>query len=323
MIIRQARPSTTCATSRGRSRSSASRWRSIASIAEVVESMQQPTPKPPASRCAPKLRPTAAYIEGDVFALGRVYRNLIINAIQATAPGGLVVVTTRRAAAKWCRSGCTDTGSRYPARPSRGHLRGLRHDQTPRARPRPGDLEEDRRAARWTIEVAERGWQGHDLPVIEFPRARTDHVGRRVRQRTDGHVRDREERGGDVPDTGQDDGVESTGQTYALRSSSRGRARRAALQLRRWCSGRATGSSWTTTHWRTSKRRSRGWCRRRCTAGRWRGEERGRLTPPKEQDRRSWQSPRPTCSAAARGRSPARPTSAAERCLSTASRYAP
>jgi two-component system sensor histidine kinase BaeS len=35
-----------------------------------------------------------ALIEGDVFALGRVYRNLILNAIQATAPGGLIVVTT-------------------------------------------------------------------------------------------------------------------------------------------------------------------------------------------------------------------------------------
>ena len=34
------------------------------------------------------------YIEGDVFALGRVYRNLVVNAIQATAPGGLVVVST-------------------------------------------------------------------------------------------------------------------------------------------------------------------------------------------------------------------------------------
>ena len=30
------------------------------------------------------------YIEGDLFALGRVYRNLVVNAIQATAPGGLV-----------------------------------------------------------------------------------------------------------------------------------------------------------------------------------------------------------------------------------------
>jgi len=39
-------------------------------------------------------RASGACIEGDLFALGRVYRNLIINAIQATAPGGEVVVST-------------------------------------------------------------------------------------------------------------------------------------------------------------------------------------------------------------------------------------
>jgi signal transduction histidine kinase len=33
-------------------------------------------------------------VQGDVFALGRVYRNLLINAIQATAPGGLVAIAT-------------------------------------------------------------------------------------------------------------------------------------------------------------------------------------------------------------------------------------
>ncbi len=38
--------------------------------------------------------PEPALIEGDVFALGRVYRNLILNAIQATAPGGLIVAAT-------------------------------------------------------------------------------------------------------------------------------------------------------------------------------------------------------------------------------------
>ena len=38
-----------------------------------------------------ELAPEPAYIEGDLFALGRVYRNLVVNAIQATAPGGLVV----------------------------------------------------------------------------------------------------------------------------------------------------------------------------------------------------------------------------------------
>jgi signal transduction histidine kinase len=41
-----------------------------------------------------ELSPEPLFIEGDVFALGRVYRNLILNAIQATAPGGLVAVST-------------------------------------------------------------------------------------------------------------------------------------------------------------------------------------------------------------------------------------
>ena len=41
-----------------------------------------------------ELSDDALFIEGDVFALGRVYRNLILNAIQATAPGGLVVAAT-------------------------------------------------------------------------------------------------------------------------------------------------------------------------------------------------------------------------------------
>jgi len=36
-------------------------------------------------------------VDGDMFALGRVWRNIILNALQATAPGGSVVVdiTTR------------------------------------------------------------------------------------------------------------------------------------------------------------------------------------------------------------------------------------
>lgn len=35
-----------------------------------------------------------AYIQADMFAIGRVYRNLILNAIQATAPGGQVMVSS-------------------------------------------------------------------------------------------------------------------------------------------------------------------------------------------------------------------------------------
>src|SRR6202008_2497205 len=36
------------------------------------------------------------YIEGDLFALNRVYRNLIINAFPATAPGGAVEIRPMR-----------------------------------------------------------------------------------------------------------------------------------------------------------------------------------------------------------------------------------
>ena len=57
------------------------------SVVEVVDSMQ-----PHAETAGVTLQlaasPEPAFIEGDVFALGRVYRNLILNAIQATAPGG-------------------------------------------------------------------------------------------------------------------------------------------------------------------------------------------------------------------------------------------
>jgi signal transduction histidine kinase len=61
------------------------------SVSEAVEAMQ-----PHADTAGVLLRAglseEPAYIEGDVFALGRVYRNLILNAIQATAPGGTIVV---------------------------------------------------------------------------------------------------------------------------------------------------------------------------------------------------------------------------------------
>jgi signal transduction histidine kinase len=36
------------------------------------------------------------YVEGDLFALNRVYRNLLMNAFQATAPGGQVVIRSLR-----------------------------------------------------------------------------------------------------------------------------------------------------------------------------------------------------------------------------------
>jgi signal transduction histidine kinase len=61
-----------------------------------------------------ELTPETVYIEGDVFALGRVYRNLILNAIQATAPGGLIVVATEAQAAS-VQVRIYDTGCGIPA----------------------------------------------------------------------------------------------------------------------------------------------------------------------------------------------------------------
>jgi signal transduction histidine kinase len=53
-------------------------------------------------------------IEGDRFALGRVYRNLMSNAIQATAPGGSVTIATARVG-DHVEIRVTDTGSGIPA----------------------------------------------------------------------------------------------------------------------------------------------------------------------------------------------------------------
>jgi two-component system, NtrC family, sensor histidine kinase HydH len=64
-------------------------------VAESVETMQQHAETAGITLRA-ELTSEPAVIEGDIFALGRVYRNLILNAIQATAPGGLVVAATER-----------------------------------------------------------------------------------------------------------------------------------------------------------------------------------------------------------------------------------
>jgi signal transduction histidine kinase len=53
-------------------------------------------------------------IEGDRFALGRVYRNLIVNAIQATAAGGRVSISTARIGDQ-VEIKVADTGSGIPA----------------------------------------------------------------------------------------------------------------------------------------------------------------------------------------------------------------
>ncbi len=62
-------------------------------LAEAAEAMEQHA-ETAGLTLRTELAPEMLVIEGDVFALGRVYRNLILNAIQATAPGGLIVVAT-------------------------------------------------------------------------------------------------------------------------------------------------------------------------------------------------------------------------------------
>lgn len=56
----------------------------------------------------------AVAIEGDSFALGRVYRNLILNAIQATAPGGTVRVQVAGSAER-ARVTVVDSGCGIPS----------------------------------------------------------------------------------------------------------------------------------------------------------------------------------------------------------------
>jgi len=58
--------------------------------------------------------PATLVINGDRFALGRVFRNLITNAIQATEAGGRVTVTTSRVGSN-VQVDVADTGSGIPA----------------------------------------------------------------------------------------------------------------------------------------------------------------------------------------------------------------
>ena len=101
------------------------------SVAEAVESMQ-PHAETAGVTLQAELSPEAAFIEGDVFALGRVYRNLVLNAIQATAPGGLIVVATEGHGDRVAGAGLRHR-LRHPGRPAGGGLRGFRHHQAARA----------------------------------------------------------------------------------------------------------------------------------------------------------------------------------------------
>ncbi len=62
-------------------------------VSEVVESMR-PQAEAAGLTLKAELAPEPLYIEADTIALGRVYRNLIQNAIEATPSGGFVAVST-------------------------------------------------------------------------------------------------------------------------------------------------------------------------------------------------------------------------------------
>src|SRR5262249_40803488 len=65
------------------------------SVAEIVESMRAEAERHGITVDA-RSTDGPLVIDGDRFALGRVFRNLITNAIQATAPGGRVTIATSR-----------------------------------------------------------------------------------------------------------------------------------------------------------------------------------------------------------------------------------
>jgi signal transduction histidine kinase len=80
-----------------------------ASLADIVEPLRVEGERVGVTLEA-RYMPGTLIIEADRFALGRVYRNLITNAIQATQPGGQVTVTTARDGDQ-VRITVADTGS--------------------------------------------------------------------------------------------------------------------------------------------------------------------------------------------------------------------
>jgi signal transduction histidine kinase len=62
-------------------------------VADLVDSMMT-TAENAGLSMTTELVPDAIFMEGDLFALNRIYRNLIINAIQATPPRGRILVRT-------------------------------------------------------------------------------------------------------------------------------------------------------------------------------------------------------------------------------------
>ena len=84
-----------------------------ASVSDILESMR-PEGDRTGVAVASHFADGPLLIEGDRFALGRVYRNLVTNAIQATESGGRVTVSTSRVG-DLVEIAVADTGSGIPA----------------------------------------------------------------------------------------------------------------------------------------------------------------------------------------------------------------
>ena len=82
------------------------------SVADVAESMQALADTAGVGLDV-RLSADRPFIEGDVFALGRVYRNLILNAIEATVPGGVITLSTEERDER-IRISVQDTGTGIP-----------------------------------------------------------------------------------------------------------------------------------------------------------------------------------------------------------------
>ncbi len=82
------------------------------SILEVTESME-PQAEIAGVTLASDLSEDTPRLEGDLFALSRVYRNLITNALQATPPGGRITIATERQDDR-VRIAVSDTGCGIP-----------------------------------------------------------------------------------------------------------------------------------------------------------------------------------------------------------------
>jgi signal transduction histidine kinase len=88
-------------------------------MTDVVERMQAQASVAGVTVSAGAAPATPIYIEGDLFALGRVLRNLVLNALQATSPGGKVWLEVdgdeRRVQIAVCDTGCGIPADRIQA----------------------------------------------------------------------------------------------------------------------------------------------------------------------------------------------------------------